>query len=264
MTTTTQTIRSLQGRYRPAVRRAWETVCASCHTDPADRDAYDLWYRQRLREFAGIDTTAHATPEQMETLIEAFTAMAGDRSQKSEARRQHLPPSESCLLTPDSCSPPSESCLLTPDSCPPAFSPKQHDAFARLVAKAWRKVQDVDPSVNFEAWFNARMNNAANPIPGFGGNLFDRVMCVFGVIAGDEFWMQRTAEAAERRMRHCIRAKLAELGHLTQRALDWSYVQGINDQAKMAPSLDDCPAETLRSLLHMLGSAIARERRKGR
>jgi hypothetical protein len=125
-------------------------------------------------------------------------------------------------------------------------------------------VNDLDPSTDFEAWFNARMNNAANPIPGFGGNLFDRVMCVFGVIAGDEFWMQRTAEAAERRMRHCIRAKLAELGHLTQRALDWSYVQGINDQAKMAPSLDDCPAETLRSLLHMLGSAIARERRKGR
>ena len=70
------TTRNLQGRYRPLVRRAWETVCASCHTDPTDRTAYDLWYRQRLRDIAGITTTAGASNAQLETLIEAFEHMA--------------------------------------------------------------------------------------------------------------------------------------------------------------------------------------------
>ena len=87
-------------------------------------------------------------------------------------------------------------------------------------------------------------------------------MCLFGVIAGDEFWVNRTAEARERRIRHVIRGKLADLGRLTQRELDWTYVQGLHDQAKLSHSLDDCPAEYLLSILHMLGSAIAREMRR--
>ena len=230
------TTKSLQGRYRPLVRRAWETVCASCHTDPADRTAYDLWYRQRLLDIAGITTTSGADAKTLETLIEAFECMAG-----SDTRHP------------------------TPDTLPPvpAFSTAQQAAFNRLVAKAWRKVQDFDPSVNFEAWFNARMADCANGSPGFSaGNLFDRTMCLFGVIAGDDFWIKRTAEARERRIRHVIRGKLAELGRLTQRELDWTYVQGIHDQAKLSHSLDDCPAEYLLSILHMLGSAIAREMRR--
>jgi hypothetical protein len=39
-------------------------------------------------------------------------------------------------------------------------------------------------------------------------------------------------------------------------------VQGLHDQAKLSHSLDDCPAEYLLSILHMLGSAIAREMRR--
>jgi hypothetical protein len=156
----------------------------------------------------------------------------------------------------------------------PGFSPAQQAAFIRLVTKAWRKVQDLDPSTDFAAWFNARMADCAQSTPGIGGqpaslreallagNHFDRTMCLFGVIAGDDFWIKRTAEASERRIRHVIRAKLAELGRLTQRELDWSYVQGIHDQAKLSLSLDDCPAEYLLSILQMIGSAIAREQRK--
>jgi hypothetical protein len=230
------TTKSLQGRYRPLVRRAWETVCAACHTDPADRTAYDLWYRQRLLDIAGITTTSGADAKTLETLIEAFECMAG-----SDDTRQ-----------------------ATPDILPrvDAFSTAQQAAFNRLVQKAWRKVQDFDPSVNVEAWFNARMADCAQSTPGIGGNLFDRTMCLFGVIAGDDFWIKRTAEARERRIRHVIRGKLAELGRLTQRELDWTYVQGIHDQAKLSHSLDDCPAEYLLSILHMLGSAIAREMRR--
>ena len=230
------TTRSLQGRFRPAVRAAWLAHCATVGADPAIRADQDAWYRAELQRLANIETTSGADAKTLETLIEAFECMAG-----SDTRHP------------------------TPDTLPsvPAFSPAQQAAFNRLVQKAWRKVQDFDPSVNYEAWFNARMADCANGSPEFSaGNLFDRTMCLFGVIAGDDFWIKRTAEASERRIRHVIRGKLAKLGRLTQRELDWTYVQGIHDQAKLSHSLDDCPAEYLLSILHMLGSAIAREMRR--
>jgi hypothetical protein len=225
------------------VRRAWEAHCSTIAADPSDRTAYDLWYRAELRRLANIETTAGADAKTLETLVDAFALLAGNESVDCGRRRQAV----------DSFPVPAIS----------GFSPAQQRAFNRLVAKAWRKVQDFDPSVNFEAWFNARMADCANGSPGFSaGNLFDRTMCLFGVIAGDDFWIKRTAEASERRIRHVIRGKLAELGRLTQRELDWTYVQGIHDQAKLSHSLDDCPAEYLLSILHMLGSAIAREMRR--
>jgi hypothetical protein len=192
----------------------------------------------------------------LETLIEAFECMAGSDTRHPTFDTPSVP--SSALATPTAGFRAPHSALPSV----PAFSPAQQAAFNRLVQKAWRKVQDFDPSVNFEAWFNARMADCAQSTPGISGNLFDRAMCLFGVIAGDDFWIKRTAEASERRIRHVIRAKLAELGRLTQRELDWSYVQGIHDQAKLSLSLDDCPAEYLLSILQMIGSAIAREQRK--
>jgi hypothetical protein len=232
------TTKSLQGRYRPLVRRAWETECMRCNSDPADRAAYDRWYRYELERMAGISTTKGADSKTLETLIEGFLALAGSDSQERRWLEPEIMPHIS------------------------GFSPAQQAAFNRLVQKAWRKVQDFDPTVNYEAWFNARMRDTMNSTPGISGNHFDRTMGLFGVIAGDDFWIKRTAEASERRIRHVIRAKLAELGRLTQRELDWSYVQGIHDQAKLSLSLDDCPAEYLLSILQMIGSAIAREQRK--
>ena len=233
------TTRSLQARYRPAVRAAWIAHCYNIGADHTNRAAQDVWYRNFLQERAGISTTAGASAAQLETLIEAFLSLAG---------------------TPSATTPQPDCAGI---AIPPvdAFSPAQNKVFADLVRKAWRRVQECDPETDFHAWFEIRMRDAALG-PRWQGNLFDRAMCLFGVIAQDDFWIRRSAEATERRMRHVIRAKLAELGRLTQRELDWSYVQGIHEQAKLQPSLDDCPAETLRSLLHMLGSAIARERRK--
>ena len=237
------TTKGLQGRYRPAVRAAWLAACAQTGGDPADRIAQDAWYRAHLDRLAGISTTSGISAAQMESLIEGFLLLAGQEPSASGRRRQAV---DSVVLPPV-----------------PAFSAAQQAAFKRLVAKAWRKVQDFDPSVNFEAWFNARMADCANGSPGFsGGNLFDRAMCLFGIIAGDDFWIRRTAEARERRLRHVIRGKLAELGHLSQRELDWSYVQGICTQAKLASSLDDCPAENLRSVLAIIDAALRKERQK--
>jgi hypothetical protein len=219
-------------------------ACAQTGADPADRIAQDQWYRAHLDRLAGISTTKGADTKTLETLIEGFLLLADSTR---HATPDPIPASSSTFHLPPSTF---------------SFSPAQQQAFNRLVAKAWRKVEAFDPSVNFEAWLNARMRDCAHSTPGIGGNLFDRTMCLFGVIAGDDFWIKRTAEARERRIRHVIRGKLAELGRLTQRELDWTYVQGIHDQAKLSHSLDDCPAEYLLSILHMLGSAIARETRR--
>jgi hypothetical protein len=240
------TTKGLQGRYRPAVRAAWLAACAQTGGDPADRIAHDQWYRAHLDRLAGISTTKGADSKTLETLIEGFLLLLADST--PHATPDPLPDSSSTFHLPPSTF---------------SFSPAQQAAFNRLVAKAWRKVQDFDPSVNFEAWLNARMADCANGSPGFsGGNLFDRTMCLFGVIAGDDFWIKRTAEARERRLRHVIRGKLAELGRLSQRELDWSYVQGICTQAKLASSLDDCPAENLRSVLAIIDAALRKERQK--
>jgi hypothetical protein len=232
----TPTMRALQGQYRPAVRAAWDRHCDVSEDDPKDRGAYEAWYRRTLRELAGIETTAGATPAQMQTLIEALRDQV-----------------EAC---------PPETWRKRADEIPrvPEFSERQQRVFAALVQAAWGKVQATSPSTDFHAWFELRMRDATLGSPGFsGGNLFDRAMCLFGVIAGDEFWILRTAEARERRLRFVIRGKLEELGHLRQCELDWSYVQGICDQAKLASSIDDCPAEHLHSILAMLDTQVRRE-----
>lgn len=230
--------RAIQALYRPAVKAAWLAHCDQTGSDSSDRCAQRAWYVATLDRIAGIQTTAGASAAQLETLLEAFSGMAESAEGSAPGARRQAP-------------------FAIPRG--PDFSEKQQASFSKLVAKAWRRVQACDPSVDFEAWVNARM---AEALGSSGASRFDRVMCLFAVIAGDEFWIARTAEAQERRIRHAIRAKLAELSRLTQRELDWSYVQGIHAQAGVFGSLDDCPAQHLRLILQMLGSAIAREMRK--
>jgi hypothetical protein len=229
--TTTHASRSLQGRYRPAVKAAWLSHVASIGADPDDRAAYDSWYRDILRDHAGISTTSGATAAQMESLISAFLELA------------HPHPSNPSVPTVPRIA------LLTP---------AQQTVFADLVLKAWKHVVAHSPTTDFNAWFIARMAESQFPVFG-NSNVFDCAMCIFAVIANDTFWLSRTAEAQERRLRHVIRAKLADLSAIRQTTLDWSYVQGICSQAALASSIDDCPADHLRLILAMISTQIRRE-----
>jgi hypothetical protein len=79
-------------------------------------------------------------------------------------------------------------------------------------------------------------------------------MRLFAIVAGDEYWLDQTAKAAEKRFRYLIGNALADLTELTGEPHDWRYVQGIHQQARMATSLDDCPAHTLKAIFLMLDS----------
>ena len=83
---------------------------------------------------------------------------------------------------------------------------------------------------------------------------FEDAMRLFAIVAGDEYWLDQTAKAAEKRFRYLIGNALADLTELTGEPHDWRYVQGIHQQAKMSASLDDCPAHTLRAIFLMLDS----------
>jgi hypothetical protein len=72
------------------------------------------------------------------------------------------------------------------------------------------------------------------------------------IVAGDEYWLDQTAKAEEKRVRYLINNALADLTELTGELHDWRYVQGIHQQARIAASLDDCPAYTLKTIFVML------------
>jgi hypothetical protein len=91
---------------------------------------------------------------------------------------------------------------------------------------------------------------------------FDQLMAMFAVIAGDEYWMDRTSAGPERRLRWVIRTKLTELSAVTKTEHSWAYVQGIHDQARLSQSLDDCPAEYLLSIVQMLDTKLRHEMKR--
>ena len=59
-----------------------------------------------------------------------------------------------------------------------------------------------------------------------------------------------------------LRAALADLTELTGEPHDWRYVQGIHAQARMASSLDDCPAEHLKRIFQALDTHRRRLRNR--
>jgi len=224
------TSRQLQARYRPTVRRAW---LATRPPAPGDKDAERSWYRAQLQAAAGIVTTAGADPAIMLRLCEHFERLA----------------SPAPAGNPDPAGEP----------CPPLpFSPAQNAACIVLARKAHAAIAARGSAPVFSAWLDARIAEA-RAIP---GNRFDHLMATLAYIANDAYWLDRTANSAERRIRHAITAKLAELSRLSHRELGWSYVASILHQAHLGQSLDDCPAQHLRSVLAMIACEIKRIMRK--
>lgn len=229
--------RRLQGIYRPLVAKAWQLHCTRLAMDPKDGVAYNAWYRQILNDCAGIKSTREATPEIMETLIAVFEDLIGNRN----------------AVKLGWCVPRQQD-----------FSDAQQAQFEKLVVKAWRKnVPDgTDPqdSSAFQQWMAGIM--MSTPTPRNPRAQFEALMGRFAILANDEYWIRATAEAEERRMRYLIGAALADLAELTGEPHDWRYVQGIHAQARMASSLDDCPAEHLKRIFQALDTHRRRLRNR--
>lgn len=217
--------KSIQGRYRPALRAAWLRVARDGGLDPKDKVAADDWYRGELAAVCGLTTTAGASDETMELLCKHFEAMA---------------PEGEAGLARTLCK---------------GFTESQNAACLKLARKAHAVTRQRNAqTAAFEKWLPARIAEALQE----QGNKFDVVMGYLAAIAGDEYWLDHCARASEIRMRYQVARKLVELSRLSRRELGWSYVQGCLDQAKLGTSVEDCPAEHLRAVLAMLSIACKR------
>ena len=75
--------------------------------------------------------------------------------------------------------------------------------------------------------------------------------------------MDRTAAAAEIRMRWVIRGLMEKLTALTEQTVDWAYVAAIYDHMHLPLRLEDAPAQCLWKVLQALDTHVRRLERNG-
>jgi len=221
------TFRQFQSQFRPLVDRAWLAHCELVGTSANNRTAKDTWYREQLYSCCRIRSTKNISRDQQRYLISHFTQIskAGD-----------LPRVD-------------------------GWSDAQNFRFAELEESAWQQACRKVAPLDHQAWLNSILE--ASGVHGRRAedrkDTFDKVMATLAVIAGDLYWIKRTAEAAEVRLRHQIRMSLRDLDHLTKSTHDWSYIQAIWKQARQLPKdINDAPAELLYKVLQMLDSHVRR------
>lgn len=73
--------RAQQGNYRPIVARAWSRCCAETGADPADKLAYDQWYRRQLMDAGGWYTSKEVrSAADYKRLMLHFAALVNDEA----------------------------------------------------------------------------------------------------------------------------------------------------------------------------------------
>ena len=150
------------------------------------------------------------------------------------------------------------------------FTSGQQAHYRPLVKKAWlahclREGISPDADGAYEQWYRKNLVDSIGVYSTSKANKtddFDYAMLRFATIANDAHWMERATSSAERRVKYCIVEKMKSLSLLEQRSVDWNYVVGIFDHMRLAPEMDDCPAELLRKVLQALDTHVRRLRKK--
>lgn len=127
------------------------------------------------------------------------------------------------------------------------FSPGQQKHYRPLVNRAWlahclRNNLDEHDKYAREKWYRREILDACGIYTTKQANQkedFDKLMGHFAAIAGDEYWMQRSAEGTERRLKYLIRREVKQ-GHVTE-----NYVLGIAKNMGFLHELNDMPADHL-------------------
>lgn len=221
-------------QFRPLVDKAWAAHCAATGHDPKSKSGKDCWYREQLSAATEgrIHSTKTATEEDYAILLHRFGLLV---------------PKLPCAIR--------------------GWSDAQNQRMHELAAKAWSRVP-ADPGETFVSWLKMMILDSGvhEVLPGdllrapglYSGKRegFDQVMAALAVVADDQYWLDRTAAAAEIRMRWQIRQFMIDLEWLTERTVTWEYVRSIYAQADLSPTIDDAPAKTLRKVLAMLDSYI--------
>jgi hypothetical protein len=225
-----------QTEFRPLVSEAWIRHCKTSGI-PQNRSAsHEAWYRDLLWSTCRLRSTKDATVADRSALIDLFRLLANDAST--------MPPDLPTIQ---------------------GLTPSQERAFSRLAEAAWEASCEraADP-VHCGPWVSNQLHICcdydasgwrANKIEGF-----DRLMAHFAVIAGDEYWLDRTAAAAEIRMRYVILQLVSDLTELTGRLVDWSYCRSIYEHMGLPLTMDEAPARLLWKVLQALDTHVRRLR----
>jgi len=219
--------------YRPMVKQAWMQQCARTKVAPNNRSAYDLWYQQTLHELTkGLHHSTRGMHEREQRhLLAQFELMVGASihvqiSGWSEAQVSRF------------------------------------DALSRAAHRAAQVDGDPPPYIDWiAAVLRSERIDCINDVWAMPDTTesFDRVMAHLAIQANDEYWIRRTAEQAEVRLRFQIRQFLSDLEFLTKTPHDWGYIVGMWRQADQMPQdIDDAPAQLLWKVLQMLDTHIRR------
>ena len=221
--------RQFNGVFRPRVDRAWEAHCNRVHCDSRNLPAKDAWYRDQLLSATEgrLRSTASASAADQSLLLDLFSGLstAGDSTDIA------------------------------------GWSDAQNARFAELAGRAWQRACRGDYQGNFPAWLDDLLATAGifdRHAPDRKAS-FDSAMAALAVQADDSYWISRTAQASEIRIRWQISRLLRDLEFITQQPHDWAYVCGIWKQSDQLPlDIEDAPAVVLRKVLAMLDSHVRR------
>ena len=215
-----------QGALRPVVKSAWALHCGQIGEDAKNVLAYRSWYEGVLLSAAGIRSTRDASDGMLDTLLDAFRVLGGEDAAAGAAAATG-PRAGAAAGT----GPGAGAAAGTEPMAGLALSEGQLRVFRRLFAKAVGKAGQ------------AAAEEALNEVvPGAPQETFDRIMAHLAVLAMDEFWMDRTSAAAERRVHYLIRQALMDISELTGTVHDWEYARGVYDRMKLPLRLEDVPA----------------------
>lgn len=148
-----------------------------------------------------------------------------------------------------------------------SFTRAQQGKYRPVVKAAWVRecgLTGLAPNdkAAYNRWYRRELLAAADVYSTKQCNAvkdFDKVMLHFAILAEDEFWMRRLAQADERRVRHHLRRYMRDLEYLEKRRVDWAYVKSIYGQSQLPPGdMKDCPAEYLLKVLQMLDTHVRR------
>jgi len=203
-----------------------------------NKAARDAWYRDQVHSAIGVWSTRDADPDR------DFTRLM-DRFQ-----------------------------IVSSDVQVPAvgwWTPKQNDRFSELAKRAWAREVQRDPALEipgFAAWISAILNHvdpmlpAGVPESSFRTYKFERVMAHLAICANDSFWIARTAEACERRMRFLIQERMAEVSFLTGCQYDWEYCRSIYAHMNLPTTIDEANVEWLFKVFQALDTHVRRLRQR--
>jgi hypothetical protein len=222
------------GAYRPLVKQAWLQYCERTGTAPNNKPAYTIWYQQTLHDMTKgrVHTTKGIHEREQRHLLVQFHLLAGD--------------SNSIAIK--------------------GWSTPQIARFLDLAKSAHRAAQTDGDHSEFKPWAEAVLaHHDLDKAEGYWvmpdkTETFDRIMADLAILANDEYWIRRTAEQGEIRIKWQLCRFLVDLDHVDPaNHHGWAYVCGIHRQAGMLPSsIDDCPAQTLWRVLQMLDTHIRR------